>query len=140
MSAPRTRLRATEYAMRGLRRSSQSRKVSQASQGWSVRCAFAQAERPGGAIVTSSGAPTIRPSRSTAGRSASATSSSAKPKASTATSSRSGSASGIASCSSTAETRAKVSALRANQPVVSELGAWAIMPRRSSRPQVGRMP
>jgi hypothetical protein len=37
-------------------------------------------------------------------------------------------------------TQAKVSASRANQPVVSELGAWLIIPARLRRPCVGRMP
>ena len=53
---------------------------------------------------------------------------SAKPNASTATISRVGSARGIASPSMHAETRAKVAASRANQPVVSEVGACGSMP------------
>ena len=40
----------------------------------------------------------------------------------------------------TDETLAKVSASRANQPVVSEVGAWGSMPVRSRRPCVGLMP
>jgi hypothetical protein len=46
----------------------------------------------------------------------------------------------IGSPSSTVETLANVAVSRANQPVVSELGAWGSMPVRSSRPCVGRMP
>jgi hypothetical protein len=74
------------------------------------------------------------------GSSAAAVSSSAKPKASAATINRVGTAAGTGSPSSTSETRANVAASRANQPVVSELGACGIMPVRSSRPWVGRMP
>ncbi len=40
----------------------------------------------------------------------------------------------------TAETRAKVAASRANQPVVSEVGACGSIPVTSIRPCVGRMP
>ena len=76
----------------------------------------------------------------TIGCSAAAVSGSARPNASTATTSVVGKRVGIGSPSRTSETRAKVSASRANQPVVSELGACGIMPVRSSRPWVGRMP
>ena len=41
---------------------------------------------------------------------------------------------------SLSETRANVCASRANQPVVSEVGACGSMPVRSRRPWVGRMP
>ena len=51
-----------------------------------------------------------------------------------------GKAAGIASPSITEDTLAKVSASRANQPVVSEVGAWGIMPATSMRPCVGRIP
>ena len=105
-----------------------------------MRCARAQAARPGGAITSSRTSPTSRRAARTIGCSAAAVSGSAKPNASVATTRRVGSVAGIGSPSSTAETRAKVSASRANQPVVSELGACGIMPVRSSRPWVGRMP
>ena len=76
----------------------------------------------------------------TIGCSASEVSVSAKPKASTATTSFDGKAVGISSPSITAQTFAKVSASRANQPVVSEVGAWGSMPVTSILPWVGRMP
>ena len=50
---PRARLRATLNWKRGFARSIQSLKVSHASEGCSVRCALAQAARPGGAIASS---------------------------------------------------------------------------------------
>ncbi len=51
-----------------------------------------------------------------------------------------GRAAAAASPSITAETRAKVAASRANQPVVSEEGACGSIPVSSSRPCVGRIP
>jgi hypothetical protein len=74
-------------------------------------------------MTSSRMSPSRAPSRVTIGFKAAATSASAKPKASTATINRAGSAVGMASPSITAETRAKVAASRANQPVVSEVGA-----------------
>jgi len=47
---------------------------------------------------------------------------------------------GIGSSSMTLDTLAKVPKSRANQPVVSELGACCIMPATSSRPCVGLIP
>jgi len=40
----------------------------------------------------------------------------------------------------TADTRAKVLPSRANQPVVSDVGACAALPRTGTRPWAGRMP
>jgi hypothetical protein len=68
------------------------------------------------------------------------TSGSTNAKASLATISRSGKVAGISSPSMTADTRAKVRASRANQPVVSELGACGSMPPTGILPCVGRMP
>ena len=128
-------------AMRGLRRSSQSLKVSQASQGCKVRCAFAQAERPGGAIVTFSDAPTdpaepfdrrpervgdlvVRKAERIDGDQQPVRAAPPGPPPATAR-----------------RRRARRSRRRARtSPSCRSSGAWAIMPRRSSRPQVGRMP
>ena len=64
----------------------------------------------------------------------------ANPKASVARNSRVGRASGMSSPSMTADTRANVTPSRANQPVVSDVGAWGSMPSTGTRPWVGRMP
>ena len=133
-------LRATLYAKRGLSRSIQSLKVSQASEGCRVRCARAHCTMPAGAMTSSRVSATIARNRSTIGCNAAPTSGSAKAKASAATISRSGSADGTGSPSMTVATLAKVPASRANHPVVSELGACGIIPVTGSLPCVGRMP
>ena len=74
-------------------------------------------------MISSRLAPASAARRFTIGCRAAATSASAKPKASTATISLVGNFVGIASPSITEETLAKVSASRANQPVVSDVGA-----------------
>ena len=140
MVAARARLRATLHAMRGFSRSIQSLKVSQASPDWSMRWARAHTDRPGGASISSRASFTSSESRQTIGRSAAAVSSSARPKASAATTRRVSRVVAAGSPSITSETRANVSASRANHPVVSEAGAWRVMPVRSSRPWVGRIP
>jgi hypothetical protein len=65
---------------------------------------------------------------------------SANPNASTAITRLVGKACGTSSPSITEDTLAKVVASRANQPVVSDVGAWGSMPVMSIRPCVGRMP
>jgi hypothetical protein len=132
--------RATLHCSRGLSRSIHALKVRHASHGCSVRCARAQVDIPGGAMTSSRTSFTSVESRRTIGASAALVSASAKPKASLATISVVGRAPGIGSPSSTSDTRASVAASRANHPVVSEPGACGIMPVRSSRPCVGRMP
>ena len=115
-------------------------KVSHASYGCSVRCARDHTDSPGGARSSSRTSFTSVDSERTIGWSAAVVSASANPNASTATMSRVGRRIGTDSPSITSETRANVPASRANHPVVSELGACAIMPATSSRPCVGRIP
>ena len=76
--------RATLNANRGLSRSIQSLKVSQASEGCKVRCARAHWVIPDGAITSSRASPIRARSLSTIGCRAAPTSGSAKAKASTA--------------------------------------------------------
>ena len=133
-------MRATLKANRGLSRSIQSLKVTQASEGCRVRCARAHWVKPAGAMTSSRTLPISSLSRPSIGCSAAATSGSANAKASAATIRRVGNAAGMASASMTPEILAKVSGSRANQPVVSELGACGIMPETSTRPWVGRIP
>src|ERR1019366_172520 len=84
--------------------------------------------------------PSPEASRSTIGASAAATSASAKAKASVATINRSGNEVGGGAPNTASQTRVKVSPSRANQPTVSEPGAWASTPVKSTRPCVGRIP
>jgi hypothetical protein len=90
-------------------------------------------------MISSRAGPTIRSSFSSIGRNATATSGSAKLNASTAIKSFVGRGLGF-SPRSTVLTRANVSASRANQPAVSELGACGINPVTGIRPCVGRIP
>ena len=120
VAAPSSNPRATEKAKRGLSRSIHARKVFQASTGCSVRCARPQVTIPGGASTSSRQSGMRRFSRSSMSPRAAAVAGSAKPKVSIAMISFEGSAEGTSSPRSTAETRAKTSASRANQPAVSD--------------------
>ena len=131
---PATRLRATTNDMRGFIASIQGRNVSQASAGCSVRCARAQTESPWGAIVSSRTGPMRRVRRKTMGFSAACTSLSANPKASTAMTTFFGSSWVRSSPSIFWPTRVNVAASRANQPVVSDDGAWGSIPSSGKRP------
>ena len=136
----RARLRATPYCMRGLKRSSQGANVRNDSLDCRVRCASFHTDRPWGASVSFRRVPTIAANRSTIGANASATAGSANPNASVATSSVWGRVVGVCSLNRASPTRAKTLGSRAIQPTVSDVGACAQMPVKSSRPCVGRMP